>query len=61
MRKDDSGKQNYPQSSRIFQEGEHWFFRTRESAPVGPFWNEVEAYIGLRAYLKYQTTYRKAG
>ncbi len=39
--------------NRVFQEGDGWFFTTREGKPMGPFDTEAEAIQGLRDFIEF--------
>lgn len=51
-RKNDAAKQTGSRSSRMYKEGDSWFFNTREGTVVGPFRDELEAYTQLEVYIR---------
>ena len=53
MKRNDTGviQQNL-RSSRMYHEGQGWFFRTREGQSIGPFDDELEASTQLEVYIR---------
>ncbi len=51
-RKSDTNKQANSRSSRMYEEGDNWYFNTREGTVVGPFRDELEAYTQLEVYIR---------
>ena len=39
-------------SSRVYEEGNYWYFNTREGTVVGPFRDDLEAYTQLEVYIR---------
>jgi len=36
----------------MYEEGDNWYFNTREGTVVGPFRDELEAYTQLEVYIR---------
>jgi len=51
-RRTDTNKPGSVRSSRMYEEGEDWYFRTREGTAAGPFRDEFEAYTQLEIYIR---------
>lgn len=56
QRKEDKVTQSRFRSDRMFQDGDSWFFFTREGTIEGPFRSRVEAINQLDLYIKAMTS-----
>lgn len=43
---------------RVFKKDAHWFFRTREGDPKGPYIDKQHAYWALAKYIRQQCAFR---
>lgn len=43
---------------RVFKKDTHWFFKTREGDPKGPFIDKQHAYWALAKYIRQQCSFR---
>lgn len=51
-RTQDHNTESYFRTDRMFREGEHWYFTTREGEMMGPFEDELEAATQLEVYIR---------
>ena len=41
-----------PQQDRFIQEGDYWYYKTREGVNIGPFDSRVEAIAGCSEFIE---------
>ncbi|MEM8498291.1 MAG: DUF6316 family protein [Pseudomonadota bacterium] len=47
-----------PDKERVFKQEAHWFFKTRDGAPKGPFIDKQHAYWALAKHIRQQCSFR---